>query len=33
MSFNFSPKVVTDGLEIYLDAGNPKSDAMDRNIL
>ena len=25
MSFNFSPKVVTDGLEIYLDAGNPKS--------
>ena len=25
MSFNFSPKVVTDGLEIYLDAGNTKS--------
>lgn len=25
MSFNFSPKVVTDGLKVYLDAGNPKS--------
>ena len=25
MSFNFSPKIVTDGLKVYLDAGNPKS--------
>ncbi len=25
MAFNFSPKVVTDGLKIYLDAGNTKS--------
>jgi hypothetical protein len=25
MAFNFSPKVVTDGLVLYLDAANPKS--------
>ena len=25
MAFNFSPKVVTDGLKVYLDAGNTKS--------
>jgi hypothetical protein len=25
MSFNFSPKTVTDGLVLYLDAANPKS--------
>ena len=25
MSFNFSPKIVTDGLILYLDASNPKS--------
>jgi len=25
MSFNFSPKIVTDGLVLYLDAANTKS--------
>jgi hypothetical protein len=25
MAFNYSPKVVTDGLELYLDAANPNS--------
>ena len=25
MSFSYSPKVVTDGLVLYLDAANPKS--------
>ena len=25
MAFNYSPKVVTDGLVLYLDAANPKS--------
>jgi len=25
MSFNYSPKIVTDGLLLYLDAANPKS--------
>jgi hypothetical protein len=25
MAFNYSPKIVTDGLVLYLDAANPKS--------
>lgn len=25
MAFHYSPKIVTDGLTLYLDAGNPKS--------
>ena len=25
MSFRYSPKIVTDGLVLYLDAANPKS--------
>ena len=25
MGYNFSPKIVTDGLVLYLDAANPKS--------
>ena len=25
MAFSFSPKIVTDGLVLYLDAANPKS--------
>jgi len=25
MSFRYSPKIITDGLILYLDAGNPKS--------
>ena len=27
MAFNFSPKIITDGLVVYLDAANPKSYA------
>jgi hypothetical protein len=27
MAFNFSPKIITDGLVLYLDAANPKSYA------
>jgi hypothetical protein len=25
MAFNYSPKIITDGLVLYLDAANPKS--------
>jgi hypothetical protein len=25
MAFNYSPKIVTDGLVLYLDAANPRS--------
>jgi hypothetical protein len=32
MAFNYSPKIVTDGLVLYLDAANPKSIPVDPTV-